>query len=146
MPPSWPLLRPACEADRPACAQIYREARRAAFHWDPREYDLAEFAGSSYGEKLWVAEDEEGGILAFASVWEAPDYWFLHNLFVSPAHQQKGIGRALLVHVLAAIGRPVELKTDAPNLVAKRLYEGFGFQVVEESASDPVSWLKMRLA
>lgn len=92
-----------------------------------------------------MAEGAGGQILAFASVWQAPAYWFLHNLFVSPDHQKMGIGAALLTEVLAAIGRPVELKTDAPNQVAKRLYEGFGFQVVEESESAPVSWLKMRL-
>ena len=84
-------------------------------------------------------------MLAFASVWQAPTYWFLHNLFVAPDRQKEGIGRALLTEVLAAIGRPVELKTDAPNLIARRLYEDFGFEVVEESKSEPVPWLKMRL-
>ena len=92
-----------------------------------------------------MAEAADGQITAFASVWQAPDYWFLHNLFVAPEHQRGGIGRALLSEVLAAIGRPVELKTDAPNLVARRLYEGFGFQVVEQSAGEPVAWLRMRL-
>ena len=95
---------------------------------------------------LWVAEGPGGQILAFASVWQAPDYWFLHNLFVAPGHQKKGIGSALLTEVLAAIGRPVELKTDVPNTSARRFYEGFGFQIVEESESEPVPWFKMRLA
>lgn len=139
-------LRPARKEDRAACAEIYREARQAAFHWETRRYDLEEFAGSTYGETLWVAEGENGEILAFASVWRAPEYWFLHNLFVATASQKQGIGRALLVHVLAEIGRPVELKTDAPNSVARRLYESFGFAVVEQGQSDSVPWLKMRLA
>ena len=92
-----------------------------------------------------MAEGRQGRVLAFASVWQAPTYWFLHNLFVAPDHQKQGIGSALLTEVLAAIGRPVELKTDAPNLVARRFYEGFGFEVVEEAPSEPVPWLKMRL-
>ncbi len=146
MPPPGFQLRPAREEDRATCAEIYRDARQAAFHWDNRTYDLEEFAGSTYGEMLWVAEGGNGEVLAFASVWRAPDYWFLHNLFVATGSQRQGIGRALLVHVLAEVGRPVELKTDAPNLVARRLYEGFGFDVVEEAQSDPVPWLRMRLA
>ncbi|WP_422365285.1 GNAT family N-acetyltransferase [Pelagibius sp.] len=145
MPPSGLQLRPAREEDRAACAEIYRDARQAAFHWETRRYDLEEFAGSTYGETLWVAEGANGEILAFASVWRAPDYWFLHNLFVATESQKQGIGRALLVHVLAEIGRPVELKTDVPNRVARRLYEGFGFAVVEESQSLPVPWFRMRL-
>ena len=93
---------------------------------------------------VWVAE-AEGRVQAFASVWRAPTYWFLHNLFVAPDRQKQGIGRALLTGVLAAVGRPVELKTDKPNTVARRFYEGFGFQVVAEDQDNPVSWLKMRL-
>ncbi|MEQ8355910.1 MAG: GNAT family N-acetyltransferase [Kiloniellaceae bacterium] len=136
----------ARDADTPACAQIYLSARQAAFHWDHRDYGLNEFSGSTYGETLWVAEGAAGRILAFASVWKAPDYWYLHNLFVAPKHQRQGLGSGLLAVVLAAVGRPVELKTDAPNEVARRLYESSGFEVVETGRSGTVPWLKMRLA
>jgi ribosomal protein S18 acetylase RimI-like enzyme len=140
-----PVFRLAADADRSACALIYRDARQAAFHWDDRNYALEEFVGSTYGETLWVAEDPGGEILAFASVWRAPDYWFLHSLFVAPARQGSGVGRGLLAAVLAAIGRPVELKSDAANLVARRLYEEAGFGVFEEDAGGEVPWVKMRL-
>jgi ribosomal protein S18 acetylase RimI-like enzyme len=95
---------------------------------------------------LWVAEAQDGAILAFASVRQAPAYWFLHNLYVAPEHQRAGLGSGLLAHVLAAIGRPVELKTDGPNLAAQRLYQRVGFCRVEEGASGAVPWIKMRLA
>lgn len=140
-----PIFRLAQDEDRPACAQIYQDARRAAFHWDDRDYGLGEFAGSTYGETLWVAEGARGAILAFASVWRAPDYWFLHSLFVAPARQRRGIGRGLLETVLAAVGRPVELKSDGPNQVARRLYEAAGFSVVETGFSGEIPWIKMRL-
>ncbi|WP_420349905.1 GNAT family N-acetyltransferase [Pelagibius sp.] len=155
--PIQPVFRKARDSDAPACAEIYRDARRAAFHWEDRDYALEEFAGSTYGEALWVAEaggpdtgldgntDGSAGVLAFASVWRAPEYWFLHNLFVAPAWQGRGIGSALLSEVLAAIGRPVELKTDTPNTGARRLYERFGFAVVEEGTAAPTPWFKMRL-
>ncbi len=136
----------ARDEDRPACALIYRNARQAAFHWEQRDYALEDFAASTYGETLWVAEGADARILAFASVWKAPDYWFLHNLYVAPASQRCGIGRALLGQVLASIGRPVELKTDTPNQAARRFYEAAGFGVVEEGGDGPVTWIKLRLA
>ena len=87
----------------------------------------------------------QGEILAFASVRKGSDYWFLHNLYVAPQRQRAGIGRGLLDFVLAAVGRPVELKTDSPNEIARRLYEAVGFRVVEEGASGAIPWVKMRL-
>jgi ribosomal protein S18 acetylase RimI-like enzyme len=140
-----PVFRLARKGDHPACAQIYLHARRAAFHWDDRDYGLAEFSGSTYGETLWVATAAEGEVLAFASVREGPDYWFLHNLYVAPGRQRAGIGRGLLEFVLAEVGRPVELKTDRPNEIARRLYEAVGFRIVEEGASGSIPWVKMRL-
>ncbi len=139
------IFRPALEEDRPACAQIYLNARKDAFYWDSRDYGLEEFAGSTYGESIWVAAAEGGAVLAFASVWRAPSYWFLHNLYVAPAYQRLGLGSGLLAFVLAAIGRPVELKTDGPNRGARRLYEKAGFRGVEEGTSGTVPWIKMRL-
>jgi ribosomal protein S18 acetylase RimI-like enzyme len=44
---------------------------------------------------LWIAEDE-GQILGFAFSWVCGDLWFLAELFVSPAHQGRGIGNELL--------------------------------------------------
>lgn len=84
-------------------------------------------------------------VVAFASVWRAADHWYLHNLFVAPGHQRGGIGRGLLQHVLGEIGRPVELKTDGPNLAARRLYQTCGFRDVGEGSSGEVPWVRMRL-
>jgi ribosomal protein S18 acetylase RimI-like enzyme len=44
---------------------------------------------------LWVAE-EAGEILGFTWSWVCGDLWFLAQLFVSPAHQGRGIGSELL--------------------------------------------------
>ena len=48
---------------------------------------------------LWVAEDEDE-ILGFAFSWVCGDLWFLAELFVSPGHQGRGIGRELLKRTL----------------------------------------------
>src|SRR5215472_8774339 len=48
---------------------------------------------------LWLAEDA-GEILGFALSWICGDLWFLAELFVSPGHQGRGIGRELLKRTL----------------------------------------------
>ena len=48
---------------------------------------------------LWVAEDA-GEILGFAWSWVCDDLWFLAQLFVSTAHQGRGIGNELLKQTL----------------------------------------------
>ncbi|HLL26776.1 MAG TPA: GNAT family N-acetyltransferase [Xanthobacteraceae bacterium] len=48
---------------------------------------------------LWVAE-EAGQLLGFAFSWVSGDLWFLAELFVSPAHQGRGIGNELMMRTL----------------------------------------------
>jgi len=48
---------------------------------------------------LWVAEDADE-ILGFAFSWVCGHLWFLAELFVSPGHQGRGIGRELLKRTL----------------------------------------------
>ena len=51
-------------------------------------------------------------------------------LYVLPAHQGAGVGRALLAHSLAALGglSPVLLWVSRDNLPARRFYERQGFR------------------
>src|SRR5262249_24343622 len=44
---------------------------------------------------LWVAY-LDGEIVGFAFSWICDGFWFLAELFVSPGHQGRGIGEALL--------------------------------------------------
>ncbi len=56
----------------------------------------------------------------------------VHLLAVAPNHQHKGIARALLSCARDSVrdqADVIRLDTLANNLPAKRLYEGFGFQV-----------------
>jgi ribosomal protein S18 acetylase RimI-like enzyme len=48
---------------------------------------------------LWVAEEGER-ILGFAWSWVCGDMWFLAQLFVSPGHQGRSIGNALIKRTL----------------------------------------------
>ena len=92
-----------------------------------------------------MAENGEGAIVAFASLWRSDNLSYLHNLFVAPDCQGRGIGRGLLGHVLGGAGRPVELKTDTANDAARQFYRVAGFREVGSGASNGVPWLSLRL-
>ncbi len=74
---------------------------------------------------LWVAEDA-GEILGFAFSWVCGDLWFLAELFVSPAHQGRGIGNELLRrtsdHARKSGATNKALITFAFNTVSQGLY------------------------
>jgi ribosomal protein S18 acetylase RimI-like enzyme len=59
----------------------------------PPEFQL--FSLDDDPDGLWVAE-ADGELAGFGLSWVCGDLWFLAELFVSPAHQGRGIGDALL--------------------------------------------------
>lgn len=52
-------------------------------------------------------------------------------MYVDPDKQGQGIGTALMKRVLLDLNRPVQLDVFTHNLKAKRLYQKFGFQVID---------------
>ena len=47
---------------------------------------------------------------------------------MAPALSRRGVGRALVEHALAEMGRPVSIEVLAGNAPALALYEGCGFR------------------
>jgi [ribosomal protein S18]-alanine N-acetyltransferase len=80
---------------------------------------------------LYVARDDAGTIVAYCSFWRIFDEIHLNNFAVHPQWRRRGLGRALLTHVLAeaaAIGAPkATLEVRASNTPAIALYEAGGF-------------------
>jgi ribosomal protein S18 acetylase RimI-like enzyme len=56
----------------------------------------------------------------------------VHNLYIDPDYQRKGIGTLLIKQVIA-IGRPVRLQVLFENTEAADLYKRLGFRVVGSS-------------
>jgi putative acetyltransferase len=66
------------------------------------------------------------------------------GLFVTPAQQKRGVGRALLDHVAAS--RPyLELDVFKANAAARSFYESYGFRLVNEHVNDETGYPEMRL-
>ena len=84
-------------------------------------------------ERCWivVARAEDGTIVAYCAFWRIFDELHVNNLAVLPAWRRRGLGGALLGHVLtlgAAIGAPrTTLEVRASNAPALALYRAAGF-------------------
>lgn len=90
-----------------------------------RPPDFQLFSLQDDADGLWIAEDE-GQIFGFAFSWVCGDLWFLAELFVSPAHQGRGIGNELLkrtfAHAQKAGAGTKALITMTFNMVSQGLY------------------------
>jgi ribosomal protein S18 acetylase RimI-like enzyme len=64
---------------------------------------------------------------------------FIHNLFVHPEHQGKGIGTKLLQIAEQTLGRPMTLKAAMDNPKSFSFYEKYGWHQVSihEDVNEP---------
>ena len=66
------------------------------------------------------------------------------GIFVTPSHQSKGVGHALLDHV-AATRSYLELEVFEANTIGRRFYDAYGFRAVGEGLDDTVGLPILRL-
>ncbi len=120
------------ESDAPRCAELERLLFPGDDPWSERAFREEIRAGHYY---LAVRDaDELVGYAGLAFVAGPPNAEAeVHTIGVDPAHQRRGIGRALLRGLLdvadvAAATVYLEVRTD--NDAARALYEAEGFAVV----------------
>jgi ribosomal protein S18 acetylase RimI-like enzyme len=132
-------LRPATDADLPACAELHDRVERAVFVWDPKTaYGLAAFKRCIAGEEMTLAW-AGSAIVGLISVYRSEN--FVHNLYVDLPWQGYGIGRLLLDTALAGMDGAARLKCEIANLPARRFYEGLGWREVARSGGRPEDWI-----
>jgi GNAT superfamily N-acetyltransferase len=123
------------------CADLYVRVLRDTFTWLPPErHRREEFLTAAREEEVYVAL-EAGVILGIAAVYRPQN--FLHSLYVE--RRGRGVGKALLDHVLSLATAPLSLKVQAPNRRAQQFYAREGFSCVEmgrDPGSD-VAWLRL---
>lgn len=97
-----------------------------------REMYLKELenTGVSY---CYLAKEPGGVVVGFCSFWRVLDELHVNNLAVSLAHRRRGVGSALLSHILnegVALGAGrATLEVRRSNIEALALYERFGFSI-----------------
>jgi GNAT superfamily N-acetyltransferase len=92
----------------------------------PREELDAEIAA---GVAFWAYEDD-GTMLGVMGIQQVRDVDLIRHAYVVPDSQGRGIGTALLEHLLARAARPMLVGTWAAAEWAIRFYERHGFEYV----------------
>ena len=124
-----------------ACADLYVRVLRDTFTWVPPDrHRRDEFLRAAKEEEVYVAV-EAGRIVGVAGFYRPQN--FLHSLYVDS--RERGVGKALLDHVLGQADGVLSLKVQAPNLRAQAFYRREGF-LCTEHGHDPgsdVAWLRL---
>lgn len=132
------VVRRARPDELAACAALYVRVLRTTFTWIPPETHKAEdFLRAARDEEVFVAV-ARGRLLGLAAVYRPQK--FLHSLYVDD--RGRGVGKALLDHVLAEMGGRLALKCQAANLRAQAFYDREGFACVEAGEDNGVKWLR----
>jgi ribosomal protein S18 acetylase RimI-like enzyme len=127
-----PIIRPARAEDLQTAQQLVARSindltERHGFGpmASVRPVDFQLFSLKDDPDGLWVAE-ANGEIVGFTFSWVNDDFWFLAELFINPARQGDGIGRALLTrtfeHARKKAARNRALITFTFNTVSQGLY------------------------
>lgn len=127
-------IRELISGDRPQLEELFLKVRQETFLWtDTSAFALSDFEYDTEGERILVAVcDEE--IVGFISVWmEDP---FIHHLYVAPAFQGKGVGKALLSAIFKETIAPLQLKCLLRNDKAIAFYKRNGFIEKQRVASE----------
>jgi putative acetyltransferase len=126
------MIRRACSDDADAVAWIHRDARACAMPWLPVLHtpgeDLAYFRKALEGE-AYVYEGELGDILGYAALRGDE----LHDLYVAPDAQGRGVGSALFATAQRARPNGFQLWVFRDNDRARRFYEARGCRFIRET-------------
>jgi GNAT superfamily N-acetyltransferase len=140
-PPDWQgalVLRRARPEELAACARLYVRVLVDTFTWLPPERHREEdFLTAARDEDVFVAV-LDGRLVGLAAVYRPQR--FLHSLYVT--ERGRGVGKALLAHVAAAIEGPLSLKCQAANRRAQAFYLREGFRCTEAGEDGGVAWLR----
>jgi ribosomal protein S18 acetylase RimI-like enzyme len=138
------IIRPARVDDEVRLAEIYLSVRRSTFRWvDPARFHREDFPAHSQGERVFVCEDGESRIAGFLALWEPGD--FIHMLYILPACQGRGAGKALLNALPDWPDRRYRLKCLMRNTRALAFYRGLGFEIVGQGSSTEGEYKDMQL-
>ena len=131
-------IRRANRGDLPACWQIWRDGLNGymvPLNQPPLPAEVGSVARlhehllATDPERFVVAcldRDASETIVGFAAAARRGSVWFLSMLFVRPEEQGRGVGRALLAHVMPQDDAVVATATDTAQPISNALYARLG--------------------
>ncbi|QPF75127.1 GNAT family N-acetyltransferase [Roseateles sp. DAIF2] len=131
-------IRRAGPDDAATLAALYLAARRTHLPFAPlahRDEEVRQWIAAQLipAGRSWLIEAEPGRPLGLLSdSVDAAGMGWIDQLYLDPARVGRGLGRALLLHALQRLPRPLRLYTFQANMGARRFYERHGFVVLRE--------------
>ena len=120
------LIEPMVSTDVQRCAELEKVLFAGDDPWPEDAFRHALAAGHHY-----LVAREDGSLIGYAGLARLGGEADVHTLAVDPAHQGRGIGRALLRALLDhAAGATVFLEVRTDNEPAIALYRSEGFAVI----------------
>ena len=136
-------IRPCREDEREAIFAIVNEAAEAyrgvipADRWHEPYMPLAQLDGEiAAGVRFWGYEDGGGELLGVMGVQRVGDVELIRHAYVTPSAQGRGVGGALLEHLMRAATLPVLVGTWTTATWAIRFYERHGFEVTSRAETE----------
>jgi GNAT superfamily N-acetyltransferase len=129
-------------------AALYERSGTEAFTWRPAgHFQARDFIAFAQEEEVWLAYMGDA-LVGLLSLFKEEN--FIHCLYVDPAAQRLGIGKALVELVRRKVGKPLTLKLDVPNRGAIRFYEATGWERMtgldDQGVDDHgIKWARYRL-
>ena len=138
----WPVIRRCHDDEREAilaivnaAAEVYRGVIPPD-RWHDPYMPMAELDHEiEAGVEFWGYEDD-GALLGIMGIQAVRDVDLIRHAYVLPGHQGRGIGGALLEHIMRAAERRVLVGTWAAAEWAVRFYRRHGFRQVTPAQKD----------
>lgn len=137
------VIRPAEPDDAAACARIYGHyVRRSVATFEtvaPGPAQMGERMAEASRRHLWLVACRGDSVLGYACAHafgerQAFDWTCETSVYVDVDRQGRGIGRALMVELIAGLAarglRRAVARIEASNTGSRRLHEGLGFRHV----------------
>jgi GNAT superfamily N-acetyltransferase len=140
--PDGDRLEPVPIAEREAIFEVVNAAAEAyrgvipADRWREPYMPMEELDGEiAAGVEFWGYE-EDGELLGIMGIQPLGEVDLIRHAYVLPASQGRGVGGALITHLLRTATRPVLVGTWAAAEWAVRFYRGHGFEQVSPERKD----------
>jgi GNAT superfamily N-acetyltransferase len=135
-------IRRCTEGEREAIFEIVNAAAEAyrgvipADRWQEPYMPMEDLDGEiAAGVEFWGYE-EEGGLLGIMGIQPLGEVDLIRHAYVLPESQGRGVGGALIAHLLRSATRPMLVGTWAAAEWAIRFYRGHGFEQVSPERKD----------